>query len=763
MHFLIALFLATHALAAFPDCANGPLSTNLVCNTSANYKDRAAALVAELTLDELAANSVNLAVGVPRLGLPPYNWWSEALHGVASSPGVTFAPRGEDFSFATSFPQPILMSAAFDDGLINRVATVISTEARAFNNANRSGLDFFTPNINPFKDPRWGRGQETPGEDPFRISQYVYALVTGLQGGVGPSPYYKVVADCKHFAGYDLEAWGGVTRMSFSAPISTQDLAEYYTPSFKTCVRDAQVGSIMCSYNAVNGLPSCADPYLLQDIVREFYGFESWDGWVTSDCDAVGNVFDPHHYTSTLVNASAVSLKAGTDVDCGMTYATTLASAVNQSLVSESEVRTAITRLYGSLVRLGYFDPPGGQPFRQLGWSNVNTPDAQSLALEAASSSIVMLKNDGLLPISPSHFPRLALVGPWANATTQMQGNYQGVAPFLISPLQAFQTAGFNVTFAPGTAINTSSTSGFSAALVAAQDADVIAFAGGLDNSVEAEQNEEGEDRLTISWPGNQLELVSQLASLGPPVIVLQMGGGQVDSSALKANRSINALLWGGYPGQSGGTALVDVITGKTAPAGRLPLTQYPAAYVNEITMTDMTLRPHGSSPGRTYKWYTGTPVFPFGFGQHYTTFSLSWASKPPASFAISDLVRAARVSGGFVDNAPLHEFRVKVRNTGRVASDYVALLFSSASAGPQPAPRQELVSFTRVKGIAPGASATASLPVTLGQIARFDEKGNSVLYPGQYEIWVDTTQEISARFRLTGQETQIVAFPQPR
>jgi beta-D-xylosidase 4 len=243
------------------------------------------------------------------------------------------------------------MSAAFDDDLIHSVATVVSTEARAFNNANRSGLDFFTPNINPFKDPRWGRGQETPGEDPFRIAQYVYALITGLQGGVGPDPYYKIVADCKHFAGYDLEDSDGQVRYGFNAIISTQDLAEYYTPSFQSCVRDAKVGSIMCSYNAVNGVPSCASPYLLQDIVRDFYGFAQWDGWVTSDCDAVGNVFTNHNYTTTLANASAVSVKAGTDVDCGTSYSTTLASAVNQSLVTEDEVRQALVRLYGSLVR----------------------------------------------------------------------------------------------------------------------------------------------------------------------------------------------------------------------------------------------------------------------------------------------------------------------------------------------------------------------------------------------------------------------------
>lgn len=207
------------------------------------------------------------------------------------------------------------MGAAFDDDLIKQVATVVSTEARAFNNVGRAGLDFFTPNINPFRDPRWGRGQETPGEDPFHISQYVYQLIDGLQGGIDPKPYLKVVADCKHFAGYDIDDWEGNRREAFDAVISEQDLAEYYLPSFQSCVRDAKVASVMCSYNAVNGIPSCADTYLLQDILRDYWSF---GGWVVSDCDAVNNIFQDHHFTSTLAEAVAVALKAGTGLSSHM-------------------------------------------------------------------------------------------------------------------------------------------------------------------------------------------------------------------------------------------------------------------------------------------------------------------------------------------------------------------------------------------------------------------------------------------------------------
>jgi len=328
----------------------------------------------------------------------------------------------------------------------------------------------------------------------------------------------------------------------------------------------------------------------------------------------------------------------------------------------------------------------------------------------------------------------------------------------LVSPAQGLTNAGFKVTAVQGTAISTTSTSGFAAALAAAASADLIVFAGGIDDSIEAEAM----DRTTIAWPGNQLQLIGELGALGKPLVVLQMGGGQVDSSSLKANSTVNALIWGGYPGQSGGTALANIITGVTAPAGRLPLTQYPADYINEVLMTNMALRPSSSSPGRTYKWYTGTPVFEFRAGLHYTNFSLSWAAAPPTSFNIAKVVAAAQAEGGFIDLAVLHNFTLKVANTGAVASDYVALLFSNTTAGPQPAPLRELVSFTRVKDVQPGQSASAVLTVTLGQIARADENGNSVLYPGTYELWVDTTAKVKASFTLTGKQTQIVAFPQP-
>ncbi|EGN93476.1 glycoside hydrolase family 3 protein [Serpula lacrymans var. lacrymans S7.3] len=717
--------------ASFPDCTNGPLAQNAICDTSLDPISRATAVVDLFTIDELINNTVSTSPGVPRLGLPPYQWWSEGLHGVADSPGVNFSASGE-FSYATSFPQPIIMGAAFDDELIKSVGAIVGMEGRSFNNYGRAGLDFWTPNINPFKDPRWGRGQETPGEDPYHLAQYVYNLVQGLQGGLDPKPYYQVISTCKHFAAYDLEDWDGNYRYGFDAIVTTQDLSEYYLPSFQSCYRDAKVGAAMCSYNAVNGIPSCANTYLLQSILRDFWGFAE-DRWVTSDCDAVDNIYDPHNYTKTPEEAVADALKAGTDIDCGTFYSEYLPGAYNQSLITETELRQALIRQYASLVRLGYFDPTDIQPYRQYNWNNVDTPQAQQLAYQAAAEGIVLLKNDGTLPLS-SDIKNIALIGPWGNATGEMQGNYYGVAPYLISPLMGAVATGYNVTYVFGTNITSNDTSGFAAAIAAAQGADVVIYAGGIDETVESE----GNDRNYITWPGNQLDLVGELAAVGKPLVVVQFGGGQVDDTSLKANSTVNALLWAGYPGQSGGSALFDIISGKVAPAGRLPVTQYPADYVYEIPMTDMDLRPNATSPGRTYKWYTGTPIYDFGYGLHYTTFSYKWAKAPSSTYNIQTLVQSGNLYS-YLDLAPFDTFTVNVTNTGNVTSDFASLLFVNGTYGPSPYPNKSLITYARLHDIASGDTASVALGVTLGSIARADTYGNMWLYPGTYQVTLDT------------------------
>ncbi|KAG6015667.1 hypothetical protein E4U43_004976 [Claviceps pusilla] len=733
-----------------PNCNRDPLCSNKICDSSLGMNERASALVNAMTLDEKIANIGNLAAGVPRLGLPHYGWWSEALHGVGRSPGVQFqTPLGAEFSAGTSFPMPILMSAAFDDALIREVASTISIESRAFGNAGYAGLDFWTPNINPFRDPRWGRGMETPGEDPYRISQYTYNLVTAFEGD--RSDYKRAMATCKHYAAYDVEDG----REGNDLRPTAQDMADYYLPMFQTCVRDAKVSSIMCAYNSVYGVPSCASSYLLQDILRDHWNFTEPYNYVVSDCDAIKNIYDPHHYSSSLAAAAADSLNAGTDLDCGPTYNTSMGEAIQLKLTSPAVLDKSLTRLYSALIKVGYFDAV--PEYNSLSWADVNTSSAQKLAYQAAVDGMTLLKNDGTLPLS-KNLEKVALIGPWINATKQMQGNYDGTAPFLISPLSAFQQRWSQLRYEPGTDLNTQNTSGFADALSAAKTADCVIFMGGIDAMIERES----QDRQSIAWPGNQLDLISELSKLGKPLVVVQFSGGQIDDAPLLENTNVNSILWAGYPGQDGGNAVVDVLTGKAPPAGRLPITQYPASYVDGNSITNMNLRPSPGFPGRTYMWYTGKPTLPFGHGLHYTNFSVSWDRVPDKkSYDIASLVSSAAENK---DSSHFETFSIDVKNTGGragLASDYVGLLFlSSTNGGPAPYPTKQLVSYGRLRQIKVGTSQRLELAVNLGSLSRADSQGDKYIFPGDYTVAVDNDAKVNFTFKLTGQPALINSLP---
>lgn len=662
------------------------------------------------------------------------------------------------------------MSAAFDDNLIFDVATAISTEARAFSNAGRSGLDYWTPNINQFKDPRWGRGQETPGEDSFRVQQYLKALVAGFEGpqeGAGPA---KIIATCKHYAAYDLEDWQGNLRYDFDAKVSQQDLFEYYLAPFQTCARDVQVGSIMCSYNAINGIPTCADPWLLQTVLREHWNWKADYQYVVSDCGAVENIFTPHNYTSTKEQAVAAALKAGTDLDCGTYYPSHLPGAYEQNLINDTILDQALTRLISAQIKVGYFDAASATPYRSLSWANVSTPAHQTLAQVAAEKSAVLLKNNGVLPIvvSEDKPQTWALVGAWANASTDLQGNYPGIAPFLHSPIYAAeQLPGVIIHYSPATAASKDPlTDEF---LNKLKHADVVLFADGISNANEAETL----DRTIISWTPSQLSLISSLAHLGKPLIILQMGGGQLDDTPLLQNTNISAIIWGGYPGQDGGPALMNIIIGAVAPAGRLPVTQYPADYADAVPMTDMALRPDEEMGrlGRTYRWF-GEAVLPFGFGLHYTTFDVFVRDEADThtlkhSYAIKDLVENCdRKQHTYLDTCPFANITVSVRNTGlspatgednNITSDYVLLAFLTTTDAAKDVPLKTLVGYTRLSSIAAGESKMATIPLTLASLARRDTHGDAVLYSGRYRIEFDVDGAASVDFELVGDEAVVI------
>ncbi|KAH9903821.1 glycoside hydrolase superfamily [Xylariomycetidae sp. FL2044] len=746
---------------AFPDCVGGPevLTTNLVCDTTAAPADRAAALIDAWNMTEKLVNLVDRSVGVSRLGLSAYDWWNEALHGVGYSPGVAFSPSGE-FTSATSFASPILMSAAFDDELIHSVADTISTEARAFSNAGQAGLDYWTPNINPYKDPRWGRGSETPGEDPYHIKRYVDALTKGLQG---TEDVTKVIATCKHFAAYDLERWEGITRYQFDAIVGMQDLVEYYLPPFQQCARDSRVKSIMCSYNSVNGTPACASTYLMETVLRDFWDWRDENQYVTSDCNAIVNFHEDHNYTTTAAQSAAISYISGTDTVCEYNSITDVAGAWNQSLITEDVIDQALRRLYEGLIRAGYFDPADATPYRSLTWADVNTTEAQALAIRSAAEGIVLKKNDGILPLKDTN-TSVALIGFWADAwNVAMLGGYAGTPPLYHSPAYAATNLGFKVITATGPVKQTASDDDdwTAAALEAASSSDIIIYFGGNDMTIEAEDL----DRTSIAWPAAQLTLIEELCALSKPCIVVELGD-QNDDTPLLENDGISAIVWAGFPGQSGGTAVFDILTGKTAPAGRLPTTVYPAAYVDQVPLTDMSLRPSDANPGRTYKWYSDA-VLPFGFGLHYTTFNRFLHEPGPAGIAVAieDLVQAC-IEGGSVKYLDLCHFdtaRLTVENTGNVTSDFVALVFVAGEHGPAPYPIKELVGYHRFKGLEPGVPVEIEMDFALGDLARVDEIGNTVLYPGTYSLLLDEpSANNNITFELTGDPYTLIEFPQP-
>ncbi|AQK46517.1 Beta-D-xylosidase 4 [Zea mays] len=527
------------------DASNATLASYGFCNRSAAAAARAADLVSRLTLAEKVGFLVDKQAALPRLGVPLYEWWSEALHGVSYvGPGTRFSPLVPG---ATSFPQPILTAASFNATLFRAIGEVVSNEARAMHNVGLAGLTFWSPNINIFRDPRWGRGQETPGEDPLLTSKYAVGYVTGLQGAVSGAGALKVAACCKHYTAYDVDNWKGVERYTFDAVVSQQDLDDTFQPPFKSCVVDGNVASVMCSYNQVNGKPTCADKDLLSGVIR---GDWKLNGYISSDCDSVDVLYNNQHYTKTPEDAAAISIKAGLDLNCGTFLAQHTVAAVQAGKLSESDVDRAVTNNLVTLMRLGFFDgDPRELPFGNLGPSDVCTPSNQELAREAARQGIVLLKNTGKLPLSATSIKSMAVIGPNANASFTMIGNYEGTPCKYTTPLQGL---GANVAtvYQPGcTNVGCSGNSlQLDAATKAAASADVTVLVVGADQSIERESL----DRTSLLLPGQQPQLVSAVAnaSSGPCILVV-MSGGPFDISFEKVSLE---------PGQAGVVAFkVDV------------------------------------------------------------------------------------------------------------------------------------------------------------------------------------------------------------
>ncbi|XP_050213297.1 probable beta-D-xylosidase 7 [Mercurialis annua] len=693
------------------DPSDPSTSSHLFCKTSLPISQRVRDLVSKLTLDEKISQLVSSAPAIPRLGIPAYEWWSEALHGVADvGRGIHFEGT---IKAATSFPQVILTAASFDAYQWYRIGQVIGREARALYNAGQAtGMTFWAPNINIFRDPRWGRGQETPGEDPLVTGKYAVSYVRGVQGdsfqGGKLKGHLQASACCKHFTAYDLDNWKGVNRYAFDARVTMQDLADTYQPPFQSCVQQGRASGIMCAYNRVNGIPSCADFNLLSRTARGLWDFH---GYITSDCDAVSIIYDNQGYAKSPEDAVVDVLKAGMDVNCGSYLQKHTKAALEQKKLSESSVDRALHNLFSVRMRLGLLNGnPKSQPFSNIGPEQVCSQEHQMLALEAARNGIVLLKNSArLLPLQKSKTTSLAVIGPNANSVQTLLGNYAGPPCKSVTPLQGLQDYIKNTFYLSGCDAVKCSSASIDKAVSIATRVDHVVLIMGLDQTQEREEL----DRVDLVLPGKQQQLITDVAkSAKNPVVLVVLSGGPVDISFAKYDKNIGSILWAGYPGEIGGRALAEIIFGEHNPGGRLPMTWYPQEFV-KVPMTDMRMRPDSSSgyPGRTYRFYKGRNVFEFGYGLSYSNYSYELKHVPKNKLYLnqsstmrildsSDPVRAALVAElgtEFCEESKL-SIRVGVENQGEMAGKHPILVYTRQQARHgNGRPRKQLIGFQSV------------------------------------------------------------------
>ncbi|KAK3418055.1 hypothetical protein EUGRSUZ_H04033 [Eucalyptus grandis] len=741
---LLLLLLAPTSWAARVPFACDPrsgLTRGLrFCRVALPIHVRVRDLIGQLTLQEKIRLLVNNAAAVPRLGIQGYEWWSEALHGVSNvGPGTRF---GGAFPGATSFPQVITTAASFNSSLWEEIGRVVSDEARAMYNGGMAGLTYWSPNVNVFRDPRWGRGQETPGEDPVMAGKYAASYVRGLQGNVGNR--LKVAASCKHYTAYDLDNWNGVDRYHFNARVSKQDLEDTYNVPFKACVVDGKVASVMCSYNQVNGVPTCADPNLLKNTIR---GQWRLNGYIVSDCDSVGVLYENQHYTTTPEDAAADTIRAGLDLDCGPFLAVHTEAAIRGGKMAEAEVDLALANTITVQMRLGMFDgEPSAQPYGNLGPRDVCTPAHQQLALEAARQGIVLLKNQGqALPLSARRHRLVAVIGPNSDVTVTMIGNYAGVACGYTSPFQGIGRYSRTVHQPGCVGVACTSNQLFGRAEVAARHADATVLVMGLDQSIEAEFR----DRTGLLLPGHQQELVSRvaMASRGPTILVL-MSGGPIDVSFAKNDPRVAAIVWAGYPGQAGGQAIADVLFGTVNPGGKLPVTWYPQEYVAKVPMTNMNMRanPAKGYPGRTYRFYKGPVVYPFGYGMSYTSYRHSLVKAPTqvsvpvaslsAAYRNSSLLSAGIRAAHVNCNAASLGIHVNIENTGSMDGTHTLLVFSAPPEGKW-SPARQLIGFEKVH-VSAGSQRRVRIDVRVCEhLSVVDEFGIRRIPIGEHKLHV--------------------------
>ena len=688
---------------------------------------RAEELVSRMTLEERAGQLRYDAPAIERLGIPAYNWWGESLHGVARA------------GIATVFPQAIGMAAAFDAALIGEIVGCIATEGRAKYNEFSAendrdiykGLTFWSPNVNIFRDPRWGRGHETYGEDPYLTSRLGVAYVKGLQGD---GEVMKAAACAKHYA---VHSGPEAMRHEFNAEATAKDMEETYLPAFEALVTEAHVEAVMGAYNRTNGEPCCGSKTLIRDILRDKWKFE---GHFVSDCWAIKDFHENHMVTSTPAQSAAMAINAGCDLNCGSTYLHLLA-AYEQGLVTEEAITEAAVRLYTTRYLLGLFDKT---EYDDISYEAVECKEHVALADQITKESVVMLKNDGILPLDINQIRTIGVIGPNADSRRALMGNYHGTSSEYVTVsegIQRYAEGRARVLYSEGCALFEERTESLAMkgdrlaeAKIVAKHSDVVVLCIGLDETLEGEEGDTGNsyasgDKVDLLLPKSQRELMEAVAAVGKPVVCCLMAGSAIDLSY--AAEHFNAIMQLWYPGARGGKSIAEVLFGEVSPSGKLPITFYNG--LEQLPdFTDYHMK------GRTYRYMEGKAQYPFGFGLTYGQVAVTHA----------ELIDVSKERDGF--GLPDVRIKVTAANSGTYDTDDVIQIYVKNTDSDYAVKNPALCAFRRIH-VKAGQSVETELTVAGRAFTVVDDQGQRRADGSHYKLYAGTMQPDARSTELTG------------
>ncbi len=696
----------------------------------AQARERAKELVEKMTLMEKAAQLRYDAAPVERLGVPAYNYWNEALHGVARA-GV-----------ATMFPQAIAMAALFDEEEMKKIGDIIATEGRAKYNEYAKhndrdiykGLTFWSPNVNIFRDPRWGRGHETYGEDPYLTSRLGVKFVEGLQGD---GPVMKAAACAKHFA---VHSGPEAIRHEFDAKVSLKDMWETYLPAFEALVTEADVESVMGAYNRTNGEPCCGHHYLMEEVLRGKWHF---DGHFVSDCGAIKDFHENHKITKNARESAALALKRGCDVNCGNTYLH-LVAAVEEGLVTEEEITRAAERALASRFLLGLFD---GSEYDNIPYEAVECREHVQEALNVARKSCVLLKNDGVLPLNKDQLKTIGVVGPNADSRSALIGNYHGTSSRYITVLEGIQDEvgdDVRVLYSQGCHLYKDRVESLaweqdriSEAVTVAEHSDVVIVCVGLDETLEGEQGDTGNsyasgDKKDLHLPKSQEELIEKVTAVGKPTIVVLMAGSSIDLNYAQENCSGILLAW--YPGARGGKAVADLLFGRVSPSGKLPITFY-KDLEGMPEFTDYSMK------NRTYRYMEKEALYPFGYG---LTYGDAW-------------VTGAELEDQVTKESDI-KLKIRVENQGDRDTEEVVQVYIKDMDSEWAVRNYSLCGFQRVF-LKAKEQKVLSMKIKNSAMSAVDDKGERYIDGRHFKLFVGVSQPDERSRSLTGHSSAEVDF----